>query len=82
MNVGVYSLKKILYQGEAILITCRTKAGEITILKNHHPLISILDKGTIKIIDQSQKIEYIPINSGFLEVRPLNEVRLIVEEGV
>lgn len=79
IKVGVYSLKRILYEGLALSINLKTENGEITVLKNHRPLISVLKKGMIKITDEHQKTHYFPINGGFLEVR-LNDAKLIVEE--
>jgi F-type H+-transporting ATPase subunit epsilon len=81
MQLGVYSLQKVLYQGEATSVNCATRMGEITILDHHRPLISILAPGTMKIIDKEQKEHYIPVSSGFLEVRSGNEARFLVEES-
>jgi F-type H+-transporting ATPase subunit epsilon len=81
MKLGVYSLKNVLFQGNVVSINCRTESGEITILNHHRPLISILDKGVVKITDVDGKEHYIPVNSGFLEVRASNEVKFLVEEG-
>lgn len=81
MTLGVYSLQKVLYQGEAVSVNCQTSTGEITILDHHRPLISVLSKGTMKIVDKDQKEHYIPVSSGFLEVRSGNEARFLVEEG-
>ncbi len=79
MKIGVYSLEKVLYQGEAISVNCNTKMGEITILPNHEELISVLEKGTMKIVDNDHKEHYIPISSGFLEFKE-NEGKFLVEE--
>ncbi len=79
MKLGVYSLKKILYQGEAKSITCRTLAGEITILDYHRPLVSVLAPGTITVVDSGKKEHFIPVNSGFVEVQQDNESRFIVD---
>ncbi|MEK9166204.1 MAG: hypothetical protein AAB846_00540 [Patescibacteria group bacterium] len=80
MNVGVYSLKNVLFQGEAKSINCKTRAGEITILDNHRPLIGILESGAIKIADEKGEKREIFISSGFLEVRRDNSARCIVDE--
>ena len=80
MTLGVYSLQKVLYQGEAASVNCKTRMGEITILDHHRPLISILAPGVMKIIDKEQKEHYIPVSSGFLEVRSGNEARFLMEE--
>ncbi|MBU6500987.1 MAG: F0F1 ATP synthase subunit epsilon [Patescibacteria group bacterium] len=79
MKLGVYSLKKVLFRGEATSVNCNTLNGEVTILDNHEAMISILDKGTMTILDKNGKEYYIPISSGFLETR-LNDTKLIVEE--
>ena len=82
MQIGVYSLQKVLYQGDAESINCRTATGEITILNHHRPLISILKKGVMKIVDKEKKEHYIPVKSGFLEVRSGDEARFLVEEAI
>ncbi len=80
MKLSVYSLKKVLFQGEARLLNCKTVTGEITILNNHETLITVLSAGTLRIIDNKQEEHFFPIKSGFLEVREGNEVRCIIEE--
>ena len=80
MKLSVYSLKKILFQGEARLLNCKTVMGEITVLDNHETLITVLSMGTIKIIDDKNKEHFFPIKSGFLQVKENNEARCIVEE--
>ncbi len=80
MKLSAYSLKKILFQGEARLLNCKTVMGEITVLDNHETLITVLSAGVIKIIDIKNIEHFFPIKSGFLEVKENNEARCIVEE--
>lgn len=80
MKISVYSLKRILFQGEASLLNCKTVMGEITVLDNHETLITVLSAGVVKIIDENKKEHFFKINSGFLEVKADNEVRCIIEE--
>ena len=79
MKLSVYSLKNILFQGEARLLNCKTVMGEITVLDNHETLITVLSAGVVKVVDENKKEHFFEINSGFLEVKPGNEVRCIVE---
>jgi F0F1-type ATP synthase epsilon subunit len=79
MKLSVYSLKNILFQGEAKLLNCQTVTGEITILDNHETLITVLSAGVIKVIDANNNEQFFEISSGFLEVKSNNEVRCIVE---
>jgi F-type H+-transporting ATPase subunit epsilon len=81
MKLGVYSLKKILFQGDAKSVNCNTRSGEITVLDHHEPLISILEKGTITIVDGNQQEVFIPVSSGFLEVDSGSQMRILVEEA-
>ena len=80
MELSVYSLKQILFQGKASLLNCKTVTGEITILDNHETLITVLIAGIAKVVDENKKEHFFPIKSGFLEVKPNNEVRCIVEQ--
>ena len=80
MKLSIYSLKNILFQGEASLLNCQTMAGEITVLDNHEALISVLTAGIIRIVDVNKKEQFFPIASGFLEVKPDSDVRCIVEQ--
>jgi F-type H+-transporting ATPase subunit epsilon len=80
MKLSVYSLKNILFQGEAVSLNCKTSLGEITVLDNHETLITTLVTGTIKIVDKNKKENFFEIKSGFLEVKSNNEVRCIVEQ--
>ena len=78
MTVSIYSLKKTIFHGEAKSLTCPTTSGEITLLDNHRPLITVLKSGVMKMVDKSEEIHYINVSSGFLEVQD-NKARLIVE---
>jgi len=80
MKLSIYSLKTILFQGEALSLNCQTIAGEITVLNNHEALITTLAAGVIRIIDENKKEHFFPIKSGFLEIKPTNEARCIVEQ--
>ncbi|PIQ74252.1 MAG: hypothetical protein COT61_02200 [Candidatus Portnoybacteria bacterium CG09_land_8_20_14_0_10_44_13] len=80
VKLSVYSLKKILYEGDAKSINCQTIGGEVTILDKHRPFVSTLKEGVIRILDGENKAHYVNAKSGFVEVMPTNEVRFIVEE--
>ena len=83
MKLSVYSLKNVLFQGEALSLNCKTISGEITVLDKHETLITVLAAGVLKVVENSptgeKKEHFFPITSGFLEVKPSNEVRCIVQ---
>jgi len=78
MKLSVYSLKQILFQGDAELLNCKTVMGEITVLDNHETLITVLSAGVVKVVS-ARKEHFFEINSGFLEVKPNNEVRVLAQ---
>lgn len=81
MRLSIYSLKKVLFEGEAASVNAKTASGEITVLDHHRPLISLLESGTVKVIDADEKEHYLSVTSGFLEVNAQNTVWLLVEES-
>ncbi len=80
MKLSIFSLKKILYQGEVKSFNCKTTTGEITVLNRHKPLISVLASGVVKVGDINPQDHYLQVAGGFLEIKSTNEARLLVEE--
>lgn len=80
MKVAIISPRKILFEGEAVSVNCKTTNGEITILDHHRPLITELAAGTIKVVGTDHKENYVPATSGFLEMLATNTARLLVDE--
>ena len=77
MKLKILSLKGTEFDGEAKGVNIKTTAGEITVLDNHLPLISVLEKGrAIIFLDQGRQELF--INSGFLEVEPCNRAMLLI----
>ena len=76
MKFSIHTIEKTLFEGEVKSLTLPTEMGEITILENHLPLVSLTKPGPIKIkiLDKAEKEHTIDFGSfGFLEVRPENE---------
>jgi len=63
MKLQILSLDGSKYDGEASQVTLPTTDGEITVLKNHIPLITTLKSGSIRFSNQN-----ILISGGFAEV--------------
>ena len=80
MKLSIYSLKKILFQGNAVSLNCKTMMGEITVLDNHETFIGVLTAGLVKVVDSVKQDNFFEIKSGFLEVKENNEVRCMVEQ--
>ncbi len=75
-NLSIISLKEILYDGAAVLVSVPGMEGELTILKNHIPLITLLKSGKIKVRDNDAE-RLFDIQKGLLEVN-LNKTTILV----
>lgn len=75
----IISLKQTLFDGRAISINLPSSEGELTILKDHLPLIIALKKGEIKVKDENNQEHYFEIQKGVLEVNP-NKVTILKHE--
>lgn len=79
MKLGIYTIEKTLYEGDAQEIVAKTSTGEISVLENHIPLISRLSKAPLRILEKEGTEKIIDIDSGFLEVQPENRVVILVD---
>lgn len=72
MQLKIYSLDGILFEGEINKVTLPGTDGEITILKDHIPLLTTLKKGVIRYDNFDYSIE-----RGFAEIKSNSIVVLV-----
>lgn len=87
MKLSIYTIRKTIFEGETPRITVPTTTGEITVLENHIPYVSILASGALRYVrivaegaGTAEKEEAVAIKGGFIEVRDNNEVRILADE--
>lgn len=68
MHLEVISPEKNLYNGEVVLVQLPGKMGSFEILNNHAPIVALLEKGTLKIIDGDRNKITLDIDKGVVEV--------------
>ena len=78
MRLDIYSLSGVVYEGEIESVNLKTETGEITVLKNHRPLISMLKPGKIKITNAAGTRQELHATGGFLEVMPHSLVKILL----
>ena len=74
----ILTLEKTLLSTEAVSVVVPGKNGKFEILKNHAPIISLLNKGTIKVTDNNNKTNLIDILSGSVEMFN-NKITILAE---
>ena len=79
MRLAIHTIEKTLFDGDVTSITLPTEVGEITVLENHLPLVTLTRPGSVRTVDRVGKISTIDVGSfGFLEVRPENEGAILL----
>lgn len=78
-TLEIISPKKKLLTVEANSVTVPSVSGELTILKNHIPLFSLLREGIIKISYKNNE-DFFSIGSGYIETTG-SLVRILVSEA-
>jgi F-type H+-transporting ATPase subunit epsilon len=69
MQVQVVSPERILWSGDAELVTCRTiDGGDITFLTGHSPFVGALESGRATIRPQDGADTHFAVHGGFVEV--------------
>lgn len=76
MNLEIITPAENLYKGEVNIVKVPGIKDPFTILRNHAPIISILKKGTIKIITKENESSSFDILGGVIEVNRNNIVVL------
>ena len=78
LKLRIVTPERVVYESMVDSITLPTSAGEITILKDHIPLVSKLQAGEIRT--KSNGVEQLlAVSTGFVEVRPHNEIVILAD---
>ena len=72
--------EKTVYENEILQVSIPTTSGEITVLQNHIPLVSVLASGELKIKDKDGEY-HIAVSGGFIEVRGNSEVIILADSA-
>ncbi len=80
MHLEIITPDKKIFEGEVKLIQLPGSKGGFEMLKNHAPIISTLEKGTIKILDENDKEQFFNIDGGVIENKS-NKIIVLVESA-
>ncbi|WP_018248192.1 F0F1 ATP synthase subunit epsilon [Orenia marismortui] len=77
MKLNIITPEKVVYDGEANMVTVRTIDGDRGFMAEHQPLVTGLDIGQIQIKTESEDKE-LAASQGYIEVRP-EEINILVD---
>ncbi len=78
MKVTISKPDSTLYEGEARLVQLPGTGGKFEILENHAPIISSLQKGTLRLLDNDGKEHLFEIRGGVVKGQQ-NELIILVQ---
>ncbi len=77
LKISVISPEATLFEGEARQLVAPAFDGEVGILEDHAPMVTVLGKGELRIGDGAERYS---IEGGFLQVVD-NVVRVVTEKA-
>ncbi len=80
MKFKIVTPEKTIYENEIIQVSIPTVSGEITVMPNHIPLVSVLQAGELKIKDKDGE-HIMAVSGGFLEVKANNELVILADNA-
>jgi F-type H+-transporting ATPase subunit epsilon len=68
LQVELVAADRLVWSGEAKVVNARTAGGEIGILANHMPVLSLLEAGVVEIETADGETRLAAVDDGFLSV--------------
>ena len=78
MKIEILTPDRKIYEGEIKSVRVPGKKGSFQVLKDHAPIISTLETGSVIIVDQANIETVFEINGGVIEVKA-NKIILLAE---
>lgn len=70
--------EKVVYRDEVESVTLPAEDGEITVLPNHAPLVTLLKAGALTVKKKGQEV-FMAVSSGFIEVQPGSRLMVLAD---
>jgi F-type H+-transporting ATPase subunit epsilon len=78
MKIEIITPDRKVFEGEIKSVRVPGKKGSFQVLKDHAPIISTLENGSVIIVDQANKEIIFEIDGGVIEVK-MNKIILLAE---
>jgi F-type H+-transporting ATPase subunit epsilon len=78
MKIEIITPDKKIFEGEIKSVRVPGKKGSFQVLKDHAPIISTLDNGLVRMVDQQDKEIIYEITGGVIEVKS-NKIILLAD---
>ncbi|MFH1049981.1 MAG: ATP synthase F1 subunit epsilon [bacterium] len=80
LDVEIVTPQMVIYEGKAQSVTVPGSKGPFQILNMHAPIVSTLDVGLTRIVDDNSNLHLFATGTGFTEVHR-NKISILVESA-
>jgi F-type H+-transporting ATPase subunit epsilon len=81
MQVELVAADRLVWSGEATMVIARTTEGDVGILPNHAPMLSLMVHGTVDVTTSEGESWVAAVNEGFLSVAG-NRISILSEQAL
>jgi len=78
MKIEIITPDKKIFEGEIKSVRVPGKKGSFQVLKDHAPIVSTLENGLVRIVDEEDKEIIYEISGGVIEVKA-NKIILLAD---
>ncbi len=79
LQVELVSADRLVWSGEATMVIAKTAEGDIGILRNHAPVLSVMVEGAVEIQTEGETV-VAAVDAGFLSMAA-NRVSILTEHA-
>jgi F-type H+-transporting ATPase subunit epsilon len=80
MQVELVAADRLVWSGEATRVIARTTEGDVGVLPNHAPMLSVMVDGVVDVTTSDGESWVAAVNSGFLSVAG-NRISILSEQA-
>lgn len=81
LHVELVAADRTVWSGEATMVIARTVEGDVGILRNHAPLLSLLTDANVEITGEDGELVVAVVDGGFISVAN-NRVSILSERAI
>ena len=80
LHVELVAADRLVWSGEANMVIARTTEGDIGVLPNHAPTLSLMVDGIVEVTTEDNEVWVAAVDAGFLSVAE-NRVSILSEHA-
>ncbi len=68
VKIKIVTPEKEMYNGDADMVIFRSKCGDVGIMHGHLPMVTVLDYGVLRIMENGEAVKKAAVFGGFAEI--------------